>query len=77
MNEDKIFEQLVASEIGMHPLIMNCSAAFEEKLKMQFHLETQFNGNIKAFIMDMIGFMVELEEYECAVLLRDEFLKKM
>jgi hypothetical protein len=77
MNEKRIFEQLVASEIGMHPLIQECSEEFEEKLKMQMLLEVEFNGDIKAMVSDMIIFYIELEEYETAAIIRDEFLNKL
>ena len=77
MNEQRIFEQLVASEIGMHPLIQKCSTSFEEKLQMQMMLEVKFEGDIKAMVLDMIQFMVEIEEYECAAAIRDEFLNKL
>ena len=77
MNEKRIFEQLVASEIGMHPLIFESGLTFEEKLQMQMMLEVKFEGDMKAMILDVLQFMIEFEEYEAAAEIRDEFLNKL
>ena len=77
MNEERIFEQLVANEIGMHPLIFESELTFEEKLQLQMILEAKFEGDMKAMILDVLQFVIEEEEYEFAAQLRDEFLNKL
>jgi len=77
MNEERFFEQLVASQIGMHPLIFESELTFEEKLQLQMMLEAKFEGDMKAMILDVLQFMIEEEEYEFAAQLRDEFLNKL
>ena len=75
--EEKLIEQMIVEEVNMHPLIQQCSADLEEKLKLQFMLETQFNGDIKLLVADFMMFLIETEEFETAALIRDEFLGKM
>ena len=77
MNEEKIMQQIIASNINMHPLIQECSAPFENKLQMQMMLEIKFDNDLKAMILEMLQFMIEEEEYEFAAQLRDEFLNKL
>lgn len=74
--EIKEIEVMLMEDLNMHPLIRECSADIPEKLQMQFILETMFNGDIKAFILDMIQHMIETEEFEFASILRDEFVSK-
>ena len=75
--EEKLIEQIIAESCNMHPLIQQCSADFPEKLKMQFLLEGYYDNDLVKFSPEFMLFLVETEEYETAVLVRDEFLKKM
>lgn len=75
--ETKLIEQIIAEACNMHPLIQQCSADFPEKLKMQFMLEVDYDNDIVKFITEFMQFLIETEEFETAVLVRDEFLKKM
>jgi hypothetical protein len=77
MNEEKIMQQIVASQIGMHPLIQECTADFDMKLKMQMMLDGVYDGDLKTMMLDMLKFMIEDEEYEFAAVLRDEFINKL
>ena len=75
--ETKLIEQIIAEACNMHPLIQQCSAGFEDKLKLQFMLDTQYNGDISLLVGDFLRFLIENEEYELASVVRDEFLGKM
>jgi hypothetical protein len=76
VNEFNI-EHAIAEAVNMHPLIRQCSAGLEEKLKMQFLLEVEFENDMKLFITNFMMFLIETEEFETAALVRDEFINKM
>ena len=70
-------EQTIMDVIDIHPLIKQCSADFPEKIKMQLILEINYDNDIVKFITEFMQFLIEAEEFETAVLVRDEFLKKI
>ena len=43
----------------------------EDKLTLQYLLETEFNNDLKELMKDMLEHAIEYEEYEIAVIIRD------
>lgn len=75
MDEDKIIKQIIASNTNFHPNIANSDLDLDDKLTLQFLLETDFNNDFKALVKDMMAYAVEEEHYELAAVIRD-FLNK-
>jgi protein-arginine kinase activator protein McsA len=45
-------------------------------LTLQQVLETDFNGDFRALIEDILIYAIEVEEYELAAIIRDELQNK-
>jgi uncharacterized protein YihD (DUF1040 family) len=72
MREKRILEQIVNSNADFHPVIRDSRLSITEKLRLQFLLENQFNGDFRALIEDILAYAIEMEEYEFAAIIRDE-----
>jgi siderophore synthetase component len=72
MREKRIFEQIATSNLDFHPVIRDSRLSITEKLRLQFLLENQFNGDFRALIEDILAYAIEVEEYELAAIIRDE-----
>lgn len=77
MNERKILNQTARSNINFHPIIRDSKLCIDDKLALQQVLETDFNGNFRALIDDILQHAIENEEYEMAAIIRDELLYKL
>jgi len=49
----------------------------DDKLAFQFLLEKEFNGDFRALIDDILQHVIEEEDYELAVVIRDELNSKL
>jgi hypothetical protein len=76
MNERKILNQIARSNIDFHPIIRDSKLCIDDKLTLQQVLETDFNGDFKALIEDILTYAIEVEEYELAAIIRDELQNK-
>ncbi len=56
----------------LHPIIRESRLSIDDKLALQYLLETEFNNDFKALIADMMEHAVEQEQYELAAIIRDE-----
>ena len=65
----------VSNNNGFHPLIAGSKLCVGDKLALQHLLEHEFNYDVLALLKDMMQYAVEMEEYEVAVILRDELNK--
>jgi len=77
MNEDRIIEQIIESNMGFHPVLKSSSMPIADKVTLQFLLETQFNNDIVKLVTSMLTFYIELEEYEMAAFIRDDLQSKI
>jgi len=75
MNERKILNQIARSNIDFHPIIRDSKLCIDDKLALQQVLETDFNGDFRALINDILQHAIENEEYELAAIIRDELNK--
>jgi len=75
MKERKIMSQIAASNADFHPFIRKSKLCIDDKLALQNALDNEFNGNFDALIDDMLQYSIENEEYEMAVIIRDELNK--
>ena len=75
MNERRILNQIARSNIDFHPIIRDSKLSIDDKLAFQFLLETEFNGDFRALIEDVLQHFIENEEYEMAAVIRDELNK--
>jgi len=76
MNERKILNQIARSNIDFHPIIRDSKLCIDDKLTLQQVLETDFNGDFRALIEDILTYAIEVEEYELAAIIRDELQNK-
>ena len=65
----------ISSVVNFHPIIRDSKLCIDDKLTLQFLLETEFNNNFKALLKDMMDHAVNEEQYELAVIIRDELNK--
>lgn len=79
MNEERIIKQIIESNIDfpLHPVIKASSMPIVDKVTLQFLLETQFDNDIAKMITDMLEFYIEMEEFEMAVIIRDDLQSKL
>ena len=77
MNERRILNQIARSNIDFHPIIRDSKLCIDDKLAFQFLLETEFNGDFRALIDDILQHVIEEEDYELAVVIRDELNSKL
>lgn len=77
MNEDKLMTLIAESNAKLHPIIKESSMSIIEKFQLQYLLETQFDNDIAKMITDMLEFYIEMEEFEMAVVIRDELQSKI
>jgi len=75
MNERRILSQIARSNNGFHPIIGNSKLCIDDKVSLQYVLDNYFNGDFRALIEDMLEHAIENEEYEMAVVIRDELNK--
>jgi hypothetical protein len=77
MNERRILNQIARSNIDFHPIIRDSKLCIDDKLAFQFLLEKEFNGDFRALIDDILQHVIEEEDYELAVVIRDELNSKL
>jgi len=77
MNEDRIIEQIIESNMDFHPVLKASSMPIVDKVTLQFFLETQFDNDIVKMVTSMLTFYIELEEYEMAAIIRDDLQSKI
>jgi hypothetical protein len=77
MNERRILNQIARSNIDFHPIIRDSKLCIDDKLAFQFLLETEFNGDFRALIDDILQHVIEEEDYELAAIIRDELNNKL
>jgi len=75
MSERKIISQIAASNADFHPILRKSRLCIDDKLRLQRLLDEAFDGDFRALIDDMLQHAIEHEEYETAVLIRDELQK--
>jgi len=75
MDEDKIMKQIIGSNMDFHPIIRDSKLCLDDKIYLQKALVEIFNNNFRALIDDMMKQAIEKEEYEVAVVIRDELDK--
>lgn len=75
MSERKIMSQIAASNADFHPIIRESKLSIEDKLYLQDALVKLFNNDFRAMINDMLEHAIEREEYETAIVIRDELFK--
>ena len=75
MSERKIISQIAASNADFHPIIRESKLSIEDKLYLQDALVKLFNNDFRAMINDMLEHAIEMEEYETAIVIRDELDK--
>ena len=71
----KILNQIARSNNDFHPIIRDSKLCIDDKLALQQVLETDFNGDFRALIEDILQHTIENEEYELAAIIRDELNK--
>jgi hypothetical protein len=76
MKERKILGQIAASNADFHPIIRDSRLHIDDKLDLQYALDTRFGGDFRALIEDILKYAVEMEEYELAAIIRDELQNK-
>jgi len=77
MNERRILNQIARSNIDFHPIIRDSKLSIDDKLAFQYVLETEFNGDFRALVDDILQHAIENEEYELAAIIRDELNNKL
>jgi len=75
MSERKIMSQIASSNADFHPIIRDSKLSIEDKLYLQDALVNLFNNDFRAMINDMLEHAIEREEYEIAIVIRDELFK--
>ena len=75
MSERKIMSQIAASNADFHPIIRESKLSIEDKLYLQDALVKLFNNDFRVMINDMLEHAIEMEEYETAIVIRDELDK--
>jgi len=75
MSERKIMSQIASSNADFHPIIRDSKLSIEDKLYLQDALVNLFNNDFRAMINDMLEHAIEREEYETAIVIRDELFK--
>jgi hypothetical protein len=75
MSERKIISQIASSNADFHPIIRESKLSIEDKLYLQDALVELFNNDFRAMINDMLEHAIEMEEYETAIVIRDELDK--
>jgi protein-arginine kinase activator protein McsA len=62
----------------MHPEIYNSNIPFEQKIRLQDHLDSKHKGDFEALLHDMMEYAIlpEVEDYENAAEIRD-YLKEI
>lgn len=75
MKERRILSQIAASNVDFHPIIRDSKLSIDDKLAFQYLLEKEFNGDFRALIDDILQHVIEEEDYELAVIIRDELNK--
>jgi siderophore synthetase component len=76
MREKRIFEQIVNSNLDFHPAIQNSRLCIDDKIAIQRALIYMFDGDFQALIESMLEKAIAAEEYEMAVIIRDELQNK-
>ena len=76
MREKRIFEQIVTSNLDFHPAIQNSRLCIDDKIAIQRALIHMFDGDFQALIESMLEKAIAAEEYEMAVIIRDELQNK-
>lgn len=75
MSERRIMSQIAASNADFHPILRDSKLSIDDKLCLQDLLVTTFNNDFRAMIDDMMKHALEMEEYETAIVIRDELDK--
>jgi hypothetical protein len=75
MNERRILEQIARSNNDFYPIIRDSKLDIDDKIRLQRILDDAFDGDFRALIEDMLQYAIENEEYELAVVIRDELNK--
>jgi protein-arginine kinase activator protein McsA len=75
MNERKILSQIARSNNDFHPIIRDSKLDIDDKIRLQRILNDAFDGDFRLLIEDMLQYAIENEEYEMAVVIRDELNK--
>jgi len=75
MNERKIMSQIAASNADFHPIIRDSKLCIDDKLYLQDALVNIFNNDFRAMVDNMLEHAIEMEEYETAIVIRDELDK--
>ncbi len=75
MSERRIMSQIASSNADFHPIIRDSKLSIEDKLYLQDALVKLFNNDFRAMINDMLEHAIEMEEYETAIVIRDELDK--
>jgi len=75
MSERKIMSQIASSNTDFHPIIRESKLSIDDKLYLQDALVNIFNNDFRAMINDMLEHAIEMEEYETAIVIRDELDK--
>jgi hypothetical protein len=75
MSERKIMSQIATSNADFHPIIRDSKLAIDDKLYLQDALDNIFKGDFRALIDNMLEHALEMEEYEVAIVIRDELDK--
>jgi len=75
MSERRIIGQIASSNADFHPIIRDSKLDIDDKLYLQDALDNIFKGDFRALIDDMMRHALEMEEYEIAVIIRDELDK--
>ena len=75
MSERKIISQIASSNADFHPIIRESKLSIEDKLYLQDALVVLFNNDFRAMFNDMLEHAIVMEEYETAIVIRDELDK--
>lgn len=76
MREKRILSQIAASNLDFHPAIRNSRLCIDDKITIQRALIYTFDGDFQALIESMLEKAIAAEEYEMAVIIRDELQNK-
>jgi len=75
MDENRIMKQIIGSNMDFHPIIRDSKLCLDDKIYLQEALVEIFNNDFRALIDDMMKQAIEKEEYEVAVIIRDQLDK--